>query len=243
MCGGPRNLALYLPPFRAVQTLWTSRFNVTRPDTARQQTSEIRQYGASEYPHHPPHPETTLTKLPCQKATKTLAAKNARTLNRTHLTTLGVHALYWLAFSLFSSRSRSLYAYILLSLPSWAIELWLERIGRPTYVPETGEVRRAGEDLEAQGLTEWMWDVLYWTWGCVGFAGVFGDWMWWAWVIVPAYSGWCAWGVWTGARGMMGGGGAGQGVDGGDGSAAGRGGQSKRQAKMEKRGGQKMVYR
>lgn len=95
--------------------------------------------------------------------------------------------------------------------------------------------------MEAQGLTEWMWDVLYWTWGCIGGAAVLGEWVWWAWAIVPLYSVWCVYGMYTGARGMMGmGGAAGQGQSG---AGEAPGGQSKRQAKMEKRGGQKMVYR
>lgn len=147
-----------------------------------------------------------------------------------------MHALFWLSYFLFFS-PRSLLRYFLISTPSWIIEVWLESVGRPTYT-ENGEVKRAGEDMEAQGLTEWMWDVLYWTWGCVGFAAVLGDWVWWAWAIVPAYSAWCVYGMYTGARGMMGG----MGAEGADGSAT-AGGQSKRQAKMEKRGGQKMVYR
>ena len=102
-------------------------------------------------------------------------------------------------------------------------------------------MKRAGEDLEAKGLTEWMWDVLLFTWGCLGFASVLGDWVWWAYGVVPAYSLWLVWGVYTGARGMMGGAGVSEGSGGvGEGAQ----GQSKRQAKMEKRGGQqRVVYR
>jgi len=44
------------------------------------------------------------------------------------------------------------------------------------------ELRRAGEDLDAQGLTEFLWDVLYWTWGCLLFAAALGDWAWSLWV-------------------------------------------------------------
>lgn len=115
-----------------------------------------------------------------------------------------------------------------------AIEFYLERLGRPTYNSD-GSLHRAGEDLEAKGLTEYMWDVLYWTWGCIGVVSVFGDKAWWLWAAVPLYSAWLAWTTFTGVKegfaGMQGG---------GDGPIE---GGSKRQKKMEKRGGQKVQYR
>lgn len=105
---------------------------------------------------------------------------------------------------------------------------------------QDGELKRAGEDLEAKGLTEWMWDVVYWTWGNVVFVAIAGDWAWWGMVVPVLYSIWSAWTTYAGVRqgmgGMMGGG------DTGAQAQAARG-QSKRQAKMEKRGGQKMVFR
>ena len=200
------------------------------------------QNGAStSYIHHPDHHKKSHLTPFQQKALKTLAAKNTQTLNRTHLISLAVNTLYFL-LRFFLSLRRSLLLYILISLPALLIEFWFERIARPTYTsPSSGEkdLKRAGEDLEAKGLTEWMWDLVYWTWACVVLVTLFGDWAWWAWAAVPAYSGWLAWSTYTGARsglgGMMGG-------TGGEG-AGGAGGQSKRQAKMEKRGGQKMVYR
>lgn len=44
------------------------------------------------------------------------------------------------------------------------------------------ELRRAGEDLDAKGLMVWMWDVVYWTWGCVALSAVLGDFGWSFWV-------------------------------------------------------------
>jgi hypothetical protein len=116
------------------------------------------------------------------------------------------------------------------------LEFVLERGSRPT-ISENGEVKRAGDDLEAKGLTEWMWDVIYWSWSNVILATLVGDWVWWAMLVVPAYSAWLVWGTYSGMRGMMGGGAQPQ-------EAAGPAAQSKRQAKMEKRGGQqRMQYR
>jgi hypothetical protein len=88
-----------------------------------------------------------------------------------------------------------------------------------------------------------MWDVTYWTWGCVIGAALLGDWAWWAWGVIPVYAGWLAWTTYSGMRGgggLLGGGGyqdvAGVPQPGASGSG------SKRAAKMEKRG-QKVQYR
>lgn len=176
-----------------------------------------------------------------QKSQKTLAARNKEQLNRTLLISLGIHAFYILSKLLFSKTwsRRSMTVYILCSLPSWIIQFWFERIARPTYDKETGQLRRAGEDLEAQGLTEWMWDVLYWTYGCVVMAAAVGDGAWWIWTVIPLYSAYLAYTTFTGARQSM----AGLAGAGGDGAAQGTSTGSKRQQKLEKRGGQKVQYR
>jgi len=78
---------------------------------------------------------------------------------------------------------------VLLSAPALLIEFWFEKGSRPTYAPITegfnagpGELKRSGEDLDAKGLTEFLWDVLYWTWGCLALAGIVGDRAWSLWV-------------------------------------------------------------
>jgi hypothetical protein len=99
-----------------------------------------------------------------------------------------------------------------------------------------GSIKRPGEDLDASGLTEYMWDVTYWTYGCIAFAALFGDWAWWGMVVVPAYSAYSLYGVYSGFRG-------GAGYTDAAGVPQPGATQSKRQAKMEKRGGQKVAYR
>lgn len=121
----------------------------------------------------------------------------------------------------------------MLSAPQLLINFQFERLGRPTYDGE-GAVKRAGEDLEAKGLTEYMWDVTYWTYGCVLLAAVLGDWAWWLWAIIPVYSAYLAWTTYQGVRG---------GYQDAAGVPQPGGGVSKRQQKMEKRGGQKVQYR
>ena len=173
-----------------------------------------------------------------QKAAKQQASRNTAILNRAHLISLGVNAVFiLLSFGIFrASCTRSTYLlYFLLSSPAFAIEFWLEKIGRPT-ITQNGDLKNSGEDLEAQGLTEYMWDVLYWSWGCTGVASLFGNKAWWMWIVIPSYSIWAAWTTFGGMRqGMAGPQGGGGVTDGGS--------TSKRQAKLEKRGGQKVQYR
>jgi len=154
-----------------------------------------------------------------------------------HLLSLAVHVFFLLVGYFWLKRS--LLAWFFVSLPSLGIEFWFERIARPTFTDQAGsnELKRAGEDLDAKGLTEWMWDVIYWTWACVLFTAVAGNWAWYFWLVAPLYSAWLAWTKFSGAR---------QGFAGGMGGAGGEetpAAQSKRQAKMEKRGGQRVQYR
>lgn len=83
-----------------------------------------------------------------------------------------------------------------------------------------------------------MWDILYWTWINLILVMIIGNRGWWLYLVVPGYAVYSAVGAARGVKSMIGGiaGGAGD----GDGAGA---AQSKRQSKMEKRGGQKVVYR
>ncbi|KAK1139530.1 hypothetical protein N8T08_000670 [Aspergillus melleus] len=169
-----------------------------------------------------------------QKAAKTLAARNASLLLRTHIITLGLHVVFLILHWTFN-RPRSMTPYYLLACPTLAIEFYLDRLGRPQFNAADGSLRSPGEDLGAAGLTEYMWDVLYWTWGCIGAVCVFGDRGWWLWTVIPLYSVWLAYTTVTGMKsGFAGMGGAGD--------AEPAGAESKRQKKMEKRGG-RVQYR
>ena len=182
------------------------------------------------------------TNATLQKAAKQLAARNTAKLNQAHLISIG-NNVFFLLMRLLVFRStytrRALILWVLLSFPAWIVELWLEKIGRPTYA-ENGELKRSGEDLEAKGLTDFMWDLTYWTWACIAAAAMVGNKAWWMYAVVPVYSVWTAvttvMGMRKGMAGM-----AGQGDDGSQGADG--GGDSKRQKKLEKKGGQKMQYR
>jgi hypothetical protein len=150
------------------------------------------------------------------------------------LISLAIHTLFVLLR--FFLLARSLTPYLLLSAPALVLEFYLDRLGRPSYSTD-GSLRRAGEDLDAKGLTEFMWDVVYWSWINIALAILFGNRAWWLYVVVPAYSVYLAATTVGGIKGMLGGMGA------ADGAGAGAEAESKRQKKMEKRGGQKVTYR
>ncbi|KAF1973942.1 hypothetical protein BU23DRAFT_127213 [Bimuria novae-zelandiae CBS 107.79] len=172
-----------------------------------------------------------------QKAVKTLAAANTRRLNQTLVATLVIHLFFWLFRALLFRASftrRSLLLYLALASPQLLINFVFERQSRPVNAPD-GSIKRAGEDLEGKGLTEYLWDVTYWTYGVLLLVSLLGDWAWIFWGIIPVYSVWLAWTTYSGFRGGF--------QDAAGVPQPGAAGTSKRQAKLEKRGDQKMQYR
>jgi SRP-independent targeting protein 2/TMEM208 len=159
-------------------------------------------------------------------------------LNRTHIITLSLHVLFLLLHFLFN-RPSALLPYALLAFPALAIEFYLERLGRPRYSPEDGSLKSAGEDLGASGLTEYMWDITYWTWGCMVAVCLFNNRAWWLYLAVPVWSVYLAWTTFFGIKNGL----AGMGGGAEETSGAGSGASSKRQQKLEKRGGQRVQYR
>ncbi|PHH62929.1 hypothetical protein CDD81_6562 [Ophiocordyceps australis] len=121
-----------------------------------------------------------------QKAKKDQAKNNAAALSRLHLTSLALN-LVFLLFRFALAPSRSLVAYVVLSIPAFACQYALEAAGRPRFDAASGALRTAGQDLAAPGLTEYMFDVIWVTWGCL-FAVIFaGNWAWLLWAVIPAY--------------------------------------------------------
>lgn len=128
-----------------------------------------------------------------QKAKKDRAKSNAASLNNLHVGSLVVHVLFLLSHFLF--RSRSLLVYGLVSVPSFICEYILETSGRPKYDAATGALKSSGEDLAAAGLTEYMFDVIWVTWGSLISAILFGKWGWMLYAVVPAYGAYLAYGL------------------------------------------------
>lgn len=154
--------------------------------------------------------------------------RNAAVLNRTHLISAFLHILF-LALHFLLQRPRSVKPYFLFAVPTLLIEFYLDRIGRPHY-NEDGSIRTAGEDLNATGLTEYMWDVLYWTQACIVAACLFNDRAWWLWAVVPLYSVYLAYTTVMGVKKGF------AGMGGGDAGGEQNEQKSKREQKKEKRG-------
>ena len=138
-----------------------------------------------------------------QKAKKDRAKANTSALNSLHIGSLTLNLLFVL-FSLLLRR-RSLLAYTLLSLPSFIAQYILETSGRPKYDPQTKALKSAGEDLAAAGLTEYMFDIIWVTWGCLVIVMLLGNWGWLVWGVVPIYGLYKGYGLLGMARGLMGG--------------------------------------
>lgn len=137
-----------------------------------------------------------------QKAKKDRAKANAASLNSLHIGALIVNVAFLAFYGFF--RSRSLVLYLVMSIPSFVCQFMLERTGRPGFDPTTGTLRSSGEDLHAAGLTEYMFDVIWVTWGTVLLVIFFGNKLWLIWTIVPAYGAYKAYGLLGMTRQMAG---------------------------------------
>lgn len=164
-------------------------------------------------------------------AAKKQAASNLHALKILHFSGAIINILFFFSYFVFS-RPKSLRPYLILSLPAFFLQYQLEKIGRPKY-NEKGSLISAGSDLSQAGLTEWFHDIIYVTWICVCVSIVFGsNKAWYLYSVIPGYFLYKAYGMIMGLR-----------SGGGPSENGGEGMKSKRQEKMEKRGGQRMKYR
>jgi hypothetical protein len=138
-----------------------------------------------------------------QKAKKDRAKANTTTLNNLHIGTLSLNAVFIL-FNLLIKR-RSLLPYLILSIPCFIAEYILETTGRPKYDATTKALKSSGEDLAAEGLTEYMFDVIWVTWASLVSVMLLGNWGWLLFAVVPVYGAYKGYGLLGMARGMMGG--------------------------------------
>lgn len=120
-----------------------------------------------------------------QKAKKDRAKSNTAALNNLHVVSFTINVIFLVWHFVISSRS--LWLYGLLSVPALICEYILEVSGRPKYDPATKALKSSGEDLAAQGLTEYMFDVIWVTWASAVLVILLGNWGWLLWAVVPAY--------------------------------------------------------
>lgn len=136
-----------------------------------------------------------------KKSQKSRSRRNTLTLNKLHLSSIAINSVFLLWRFLPFTKSRSITAYLILSIPAFVAEYVLERTGRPVVVD--GVVKTGGQDLDAQGLTEYLFDVVWVTWACLVAVLVVGNWGWLIWAVIPAFAAVKGYSLLGMARGMM----------------------------------------
>lgn len=113
-----------------------------------------------------------------QKARKELAKNNARWIRNLHLRSLLINVVFIIVALYYRRASVALYT--VSSLIAAACHYGLYATGSPSYV--NGQLKSSGDDLDAEGLMQYMWDVIWVTWGTYVTVMIFGNWGWWLWV-------------------------------------------------------------
>ncbi|KAG7837527.1 hypothetical protein KL942_004415 [Ogataea angusta] len=123
---------------------------------------------------------------------KKQAAANSSILRQLHLASVVVNVLALLALFLLHRPAAKKY-YFIFSLPGLGCQYVLEKVGRPKYHtnPQGYSVlSSAGQDLQQQGLTEYMIDIVYLTLIIDVLMILFGsNKVWLLLLAVPAYAG------------------------------------------------------
>ncbi|KAI8388399.1 uncharacterized protein BYT42DRAFT_611451 [Radiomyces spectabilis] len=175
--------------------------------------------------------------LMANASSKKIAAANKRTLANLQKGFLIVNAIYilWRAIYHWSSFTISqLVLYVCTGGLSMFFYSVLESSGRPSY-DASGSLRSSGDDLNAEGLTAYMFDIIYVTWFVHLTTAFISNKFWFAYLVIPAYALYkCVPMImsYLGSGGM------------GSEGAAPEAAKSKRQAKLEKRAnkGQSVKY-
>ncbi|KAL5614806.1 hypothetical protein BROUX41_004895 [Berkeleyomyces rouxiae] len=137
-----------------------------------------------------------------QKAKKDLAKANTSTLKNLHTLSLIFNGTF--LFLTLTLVKRSLFYYVILSIPAIICEFIMEKTGRPTYDPVNRSLRSPGSDLTSAGLMDSMFDTIWVTWGCLVLVLIFGNGAWICWSLVPAFSLYKAYGLLSAGRALMG---------------------------------------
>lgn len=160
-------------------------------------------------------------------ADKKLAQANTLALQQLHTTSVGINAAACV-FVFLLKRPRSAWPYLVFLVPALACQYVIERSGRPVVRGNT--TVSPGHDLSQQGVTEWLFDVVYLTWVLDVLMCVLGtNKVWYLYLAIPGYALYKGYGLVKGVAGLRGGPRAGAAAD------APAPGPSKRQAKLAAR--------
>ncbi|VEU23021.1 DEKNAAC104139 [Brettanomyces naardenensis] len=136
-------------------------------------------------------------------AQKKQAQHNVQALKEIHIISIVVNLLSLLSLFLLG-RPSNWKPYFVFSIPGWACEYAVERLGRPKYREDRGYqvLTTAGEDLRQAGLTEYMFDIFYLTAASNILMCLFGsNKVWWILLLVPIYAIYKLVGLWMKFRG------------------------------------------
>ncbi|KAI9484832.1 hypothetical protein BDB00DRAFT_853144 [Zychaea mexicana] len=161
---------------------------------------------------------------------KKLAIANNKILDNLRIGFMVVHLLfigYRIIYNWPTFTTAQLALYILTTGVSMFMYSTLETTGRP-YYDATGTLIKSGDDMNAEGLTAYMFDIIYVTWFTQIMVAFVSTKFWYTFLVIPGYASYKLFPmILSYIR---------QNRSGGEGSAKGaEGSKSKRQAKMEKR--------
>lgn len=122
---------------------------------------------------------------------KKTASSNTTKLNQLHQITTGILVLCFGLIWLFQ-RPKNYYPFLIFQSPLLGCEWFLEKIGRPVFkydtVSQYDKLVKSGQDLSQLGLTEYLFDVIYFTWILDILVLIIGrNFVWYIWLVVPGF--------------------------------------------------------
>lgn len=187
---------------------------------------------------------------------KKIAASNTKALKEIHILSGAINAIAIIAVFLLK-RPANYKPFVILSIPLAFSQFTIEKSGRPVYGSD-GRLVKTAIDLSQEGLTEYLFDIVYFTLIEDILMVLFGsNKVWWLFVAIPVFAIYKAWGILKYGKSLLGGFGGGAGgagslpdangeLDQQQQGGVGVPGKSKRQAKLEARaqkGGKRKVIR
>ena len=130
-----------------------------------------------------------------RQAEKQLATANAVKIQNMRKAAVAVNVLFVVVRLVWYYRTttkKTWFMYVTTNIAATLVQLQLEKIGMPRFTGD-GTLVSAGEDLAQQGLTEYLFDIIYMTWIVYTLVAVVTDYAWLLYFAIPVYAGVKAW--------------------------------------------------
>ncbi|KAI8580858.1 hypothetical protein K450DRAFT_234905 [Umbelopsis ramanniana AG] len=128
-------------------------------------------------------------------SSKKIAANNAKILANLRIGFLVVNGFYvlWRGIMFWKTFTFStLLAYSITSGITFYFYNVLKNAGTPNYKAD-GSIASGGDDLNAEGLTAYMFDIIYITWFVHITTAVISSKFWYTYIVIPVYAGFKLW--------------------------------------------------